>query len=132
MVAGVNPTAHPCPVCKSSEVYLSHQRRRQRWLGWLHSGQLLFHCHSCDHTFWLRSGTGEATPHDDLLPPGEVLPETREAPQDQVTHFGLHCPGCGTAKNMIGILWDDMWTSYRGHNKLYRCRRCKSMFSPPP
>lgn len=132
MVAGVNVAAHHCTVCNSSEVYLSPQRRRQRWLGWLHPGQLLFHCHSCDNTFWEYRGTEEAAPEDDLLHPGEVLPEIREMPQDPVKRSGLHCPGCGTAKNMIGILWDDMWTAFRGHNKLYRCRRCKSMFSPPP
>ncbi|MBI4551417.1 MAG: hypothetical protein HY710_04065 [Candidatus Latescibacteria bacterium] len=124
-----------CPSCKSREVYRSRHRWHERCLQWLHPGRRLFHCHTCGTHYWdIAELPVQYQSPADRRENTYGLSVPREAPDPPVRrdHIGLQCPSCGTWKTTVGRWWDDLWTWQSGRNKLYRCRRCGTVFAPPP
>ena len=119
-----------CSHCGSHDIYHSSHHRRERIMKWLHPGRSLYHCHSCGRHFWLRRSDEVPTPPHELENHPSIITDLDET--DHGNTIGLYCPSCGVPKTWMGIWWDDLWTSFRGHNKLYKCRSCDMVFSPPP
>lgn len=124
-----------CPSCRSLEVYPSRHRWHERSLQWLHPGRRLYHCHMCGTHYWDIA----ELPIQYRFPAarmektyGLARPDESVSTSISRSRMGLQCPSCGTRKSLFGRWWDDFWTWQRGHNKLYRCRRCNTVFAPPP
>ena len=96
---------------------------------WLHPGRSLYHCHGCDRHLWLHQ-LQEGPDPTELADHRPVISDNAEMRNgNQVV---LYCLSCGVKKTFMGRWWDDIWTSFRGHNKLFTCRHCHTVFSPPP